>query len=85
MPASTKISEMLRSELIDALASRFPQLTPTDADLVVKEIIDTMLKQFDKSWTDEMQAKADEMGMSVKEIVTAARSLESWQLRSALP
>ena len=33
---------MLRSELIDALASRFPQLTPTDADLVVKEIIDTM-------------------------------------------
>ncbi len=33
---------MVRSELIDALASRFPQLTPTDADLVVKEIIDAM-------------------------------------------
>ena len=33
---------MLPSELIVALASRFPQLTPTDADLVVKEIIDTM-------------------------------------------
>jgi integration host factor subunit beta len=33
---------MLRSELIDALASRFPQLTQTDADLVVREIIDAM-------------------------------------------
>ena len=33
---------MVRSELVNALASRFPQLTPTDADLVVKEIIDVM-------------------------------------------
>lgn len=35
---------MLRSDLIEVLASRFPQLTEADAELVVKKIIDAMIQ-----------------------------------------
>ncbi len=35
---------MLRSDLIEVLASRFPQLTEADADLAVKEILDAMIR-----------------------------------------
>ncbi len=35
---------MLRSDLIEVLASRFPQLSEADADFAVKEIIDAMIQ-----------------------------------------
>ncbi len=35
---------MLRADLIEVLASRFPQLTEADADLAVKEILDAMIR-----------------------------------------
>lgn len=54
----------------------FPETYNLGKDWGAKEIIDTLLKQFDKSWTDEMQAKADGMGMSVKDIVTVASLVE---------
>lgn len=41
-----------------------------------REIVDTLLNQFDRIWTDEMQAKADSMGMTVKEILTVASLVE---------
>lgn len=41
-----------------------------------REIVDTLLNQFDKVWTDEMQARADEMGMTVKEVLTVASLVE---------
>ncbi len=33
---------MTRSELIDALAARFPQLTELDAEVAVKELLDAL-------------------------------------------
>jgi UPF0755 protein len=40
------------------------------------QIIDTMLKQFDSNWTDKWQARADELGMSINEVVTLASIIE---------
>ena len=39
---SFTISAMTRSELIDALAARFPQLTVQDANVAVKELLDAI-------------------------------------------
>lgn len=41
--ATTEIdSSITRSELVDALASKFPQLLPKDVELVVKTLLDAM-------------------------------------------
>ena len=39
---SFTILVMTRSELIDALAARFPQLTAQDAEVAVKELLDAL-------------------------------------------
>ncbi len=39
---SFTILAMTRSELIDALAARFPQLTAQDAEVAVKELLDAL-------------------------------------------
>ena len=41
-----------------------------------KQIIAMLLKQFDYIWTEEWQARADELGMSVCEVVTLASIIE---------
>ncbi|MCL1906242.1 MAG: endolytic transglycosylase MltG, partial [Clostridiales bacterium] len=41
-----------------------------------KQIIEMMLKQFDSIWTEEWQAKADDLGMSLPEVVTLASIIE---------
>lgn len=41
-----------------------------------KEIVNMMLKQFDKVWTDEYQKRAEELKLSVKEVITIASLIE---------
>ncbi len=40
------------------------------------EIIDTMLRQFDKKFTSKMYARAEELGYSIREIITVASLIE---------
>jgi UPF0755 protein len=41
-----------------------------------KQIIEMMLKQFDRTWTPKWQARAEELEMSVLEVVTLASIIE---------
>jgi UPF0755 protein len=41
-----------------------------------KQIIEMLLKQFDSIWTEDWQARADELGMSALELVTLASIIE---------
>lgn len=41
-----------------------------------KEIINLLLKQFDKNWTDEYKNKAKELNLSAREIITIASLIE---------
>lgn len=41
-----------------------------------KEIVNTLLAQFDKVWTDEFQKKADELAMTQAEVITLASIIE---------
>ncbi|MBP3283939.1 MAG: endolytic transglycosylase MltG [Clostridia bacterium] len=54
----------------------FPETYSIPLTWTEKEIIQTMLNQFDKVWTEDYQKKADALGFSVKEIVTIASLIE---------
>ena len=54
----------------------FPETYFIDKAMSAHQIIDVCLAQFDKIFTDEMEAKAAEMGYSVHEIVTLASIIE---------
>ncbi|MEG1501011.1 MAG: endolytic transglycosylase MltG, partial [Clostridiales bacterium] len=41
-----------------------------------KEIINMLLRQFDKVWQDQWNDKAQELGMNIREIVTLASIIE---------
>lgn len=54
----------------------FPNTYNFSLNWTEKEIINLMLKEFDKVWTDDYQKRANDLGYSVKEIVTIASLIE---------
>lgn len=54
----------------------FPETYEIFAMADEHDIIDKMLYQFSKVFTDEYKARADELGMSVREVVTLASIIE---------
>lgn len=54
----------------------FPNTYNFSLDWTEKEIINLMLDEFDKVWTDEYQKRADELNFTVKEIITIASLIE---------
>lgn len=54
----------------------FPNTYNFSLNWTEKEIINIMLKEFDNVWTDEHQKRADDLGYSVKEIITIASLIE---------
>lgn len=54
----------------------YPETYNISADWGADEIINMMLAQFDKVFTEDMRNRADEMGYSVYEIVTMASLVE---------
>ena len=54
----------------------FPDTYSINPNMDPVQIITMMLDQFDKNWTPERQQRADEMGYSVKQIVTVASLVE---------
>lgn len=54
----------------------YPETYYFDNNSTSEMLITTMLAEFDKIWTDDRQARADELGMTVKEIVTLASLVE---------
>lgn len=54
----------------------YPETYSIPVNYTEKEIIKTMLDQFDKVWTEDYQAKADNLGYNVKEIITIASLIE---------
>ena len=54
----------------------FPDTYNIGENWGAKEIIDKMLEQFDKNWTDDRQKRADDLQMTVKEVVTLASLVE---------
>ena len=54
----------------------FPDTYFFDKNSNVNIIIDTMLKEFEKVYTDEISAKAKEFGMTTREFITLASIIE---------
>lgn len=54
----------------------YPDTYNVGKDWSEAQIVDLMLAQFDKNWTAERRAKAEEMGLSAKEVVTVASLIE---------
>ena len=54
----------------------FPETYNIGNEWSSEQIIEMMLAEFDKNWTSDRQARADELGMTVKEIVTLASLVE---------
>lgn len=54
----------------------FPETYNIGKGSSTEKVIEVMLDEFNKNWTSERQARADEMGMTVKEIVTLASLIE---------
>ena len=54
----------------------YPETYSIPINYTEKEIIKTMLDQFDKIWTEDYQVKADNLGYSVKDIITIASLIE---------
>lgn len=54
----------------------FPATYQLRPDMTEKEIIEKMLDTFQTAFTDELQQRADEMGFTIKEIVTLASIVE---------
>ena len=54
----------------------FPETYEIFANANEHDIIDKMLYQFDKVFTDEYYARAEELGMSVREVITLASIIE---------
>lgn len=54
----------------------FPETYFVALDATAKDIVNTMLAQFDKVFIDEYYAKVDEMGYSLDEIITIASVIE---------
>lgn len=54
----------------------YPETYKVDMDADAHTVIDTMLKQFDKVFTDEYYERAEELGLSVHEVMTVASIIE---------
>ena len=54
----------------------YPETYQVDMDADAHTVIDTMLKQFDKVFTDEYYERAEELGLSVHEVMTVASIIE---------
>jgi len=54
----------------------FPNTYMIEKDWTQKEIIDMLLSEFNKVWSEKYQQRADELGKSVKEVVTMASMVE---------
>ena len=54
----------------------YPETYQVDLDADAHEVINTMLKQFDKVFTDEYYKQAEKMDMSVLEVMTVASIIE---------
>ena len=54
----------------------FPETYSINRNMDPVQIINMMLAEFNKNWTPERQARADEMGYSVSQIVTVASLVE---------
>lgn len=54
----------------------YPETYQVDLDADAHDVIDAMLKQFDKVFKDEYYEKAEEMGLSVHEVMTVASIVE---------
>ena len=54
----------------------YPETYQVDMDADAHTVIDTMLKQFDKVLTDEYYERAEELGLSVHEVMTVASIIE---------
>ncbi len=55
----------------------FPSTYDVYTDASAVDIVSTMFRQFDNIWTDEFQARADELGMTMDEIITVASIIEA--------
>lgn len=55
----------------------FPSTYDIYEDATAVDIASTMFGQFDKVWTDEFQARADAMGMTMDQIITIASIIEA--------
>lgn len=54
----------------------YPETYQVDTDADAHTVVDTMLKQFDKVFTDEYYDRAEELGLSVHEVMTVASIIE---------
>ena len=61
----------------------YPETYAISDDMSAEDIVNVMLKQFDKIFTDEMKAKANQLGKSVFEVVTEASIIERETMKSS--
>lgn len=54
----------------------YPDTYCVGKDWSEAQIVDLMLAQFDKNWTPERRAKAEELGLTAKQVVTVASLIE---------
>ncbi len=54
----------------------YPDTYQVDLTASAHDIIDVMLKQFDKIFTEKYYKKADDMGLSINEVITVASIVE---------
>lgn len=54
----------------------YPDTYAIGEDMTAEDIVEVMLKEFDKKFTDEMKDQADKLGKSVYEVVTEASIIQ---------
>lgn len=61
----------------------YPETYAISEDMSAEDIVNVMLKQFDKIFTEEMKSKADQLGKSVFEVVTEASIIERETMKTS--
>ncbi len=61
----------------------YPETYAISEDMNAEDIVNVMLKQFDKIFTEEMKSKADRLGKSVFAIVTEASIIERETMKNS--
>ena len=61
----------------------YPETYAISEDMDATDIVNVMLQQFDKIFTEEMKSKADRLGKSVFEVVTEASIIERETMKSS--
>lgn len=54
----------------------YPDTYAIGQDMTAEDIVEVMLKEFDKKFTKDMKAKADKLGKSIYEVVTEASIIQ---------